>query len=106
MYHDKASVSLYLLNISANIWLPMYGMCDISFQTGDEIKVTSQVDADWVVGELRGKKGMFPTSFVDKVPEDLPSQDSGDKEKSESPSKSSGNGVQPSFQATATKKKV
>ena len=56
--------------------------------------MTSQVDADWVMGELRGKKGMFPASFVDKVPENLP-QDSG-KEKSQSPSKSSGSGQQPS----------
>ena len=40
--------------------------------------VTSRVDADWVVGELRGKKGMFPVNFVDSVPENLP-KDNGEQ---------------------------
>lgn len=53
-------------------------------QTGDKIKVTSRVDADWVVGELRGKKGMFPVNFVDKVPENLPKKS--DEQKADSPS--------------------
>lgn len=64
------------------------------------MKVVSRVDADWVVGELRGKKGMFPSSFVDKVPENLPPRESGDKEKPQSPSKS----PPPSQPAAATKK--
>ena len=63
------------------------------------------MDADWVVGELRGKKGMFPASFVDKVPENLPQESSGgsssSKEKTESLSKS-----QPSSQPAAATKKV
>ena len=56
-------------------------------QTGDKIKVVSRVDADWVVGELRGKKGMFPVNFIDKVPENLP-KDS-DEKSSEAPTQSS-----------------
>ena len=57
-----------------------------------------------MVGELRGKKGMFPASFVDKVPENLPQESSGgssSKEKTESLSKS-----QPSSQPAAATKKV
>ena len=55
------------------------------------------MDADWVVGELRGSKGMFPAGFVDKVPENLPQEGSGGsgKEKMES-----------SSQPTVTMKKV
>ena len=70
---------------------PSYMSCTnlFSFQTGDKIIVTSRVDADWVVGELYGKKGMFPTSFVDKVPENLPQDSSGDKADTESSSKRS-----------------
>ena len=59
--------------------------------------MVSRVDADWVVGELRGSKGMFPAGFVDKVPENLPQEGSGgsSKEKTES-----------SSQPTVTMKKV
>ena len=64
----------------------------LSLQTGDKIVVISRVDADWVVGELYGKNGMFPASFVDKVPENLPQESSGDKADTESPSNSSGSG--------------
>ena len=62
-------------------------VCHFSLQTGDKVKVVSRVDADWVVGEVSGRKGMFPASFVDQVPKNLP-QESSSKEKSESPSKS------------------
>ncbi len=30
------------------------------------------MSAEWVNGELRGAKGMFPADFVDSVPDDLP----------------------------------
>ena len=70
--------------------------CISCLQTGDKINVTSRVDADWVVGELRGKKGMFPSSFVDSVPENLP-QDS-QEQNSQSPSKSSDTSKQQSEQ--------
>ena len=82
-------------------------MIFFSHQIGDKVKVVSRVDADWVVGELRGKKGMFPASFVDKVPDNLPQDSGGDsKEKTESPSKSSDSGGQPSLKPAATTKKV
>lgn len=32
----------------------------------------SRVNAEWVNGELSGAKGMFPTDFVDEVPDGLP----------------------------------
>ena len=61
--------------------------------------MTSRVDADWVMGELRGKKGMFPLSFVDKVPENLP-QDGGDKKSDSQPQAAA---TKPQPQAAATK---
>lgn len=63
------------------------------------------MDADWVVGELRGKKGMFPASFVNKVPENLPKDSGGEssKVKTESPSKTH---AQSSSKSPATTEKV
>ena len=69
--------------------------------------MTSRVDADWVVGELRGKKGMFPVSFVDKVPENLPKDSS--EQKSGSAQVNSGGKQQsssPPPPATTEKKQV
>lgn len=38
---------------------------DLSFRAGDVIKVISDDDGSgWMEGELRGKKGIFPTSYV------------------------------------------
>jgi len=36
------------------------------------VKVLSKIDADWLYGECEGRKGQFPTSFIDSVPPDLP----------------------------------
>lgn len=50
------------INFGASLWL----------QTGDRIKIISRVNADWINGEIGGRKGMFPANFVDFVPDDLP----------------------------------
>ena len=34
--------------------------------------MVSRVNAEWVNGEFRGAKGMFPANFVDEIPADLP----------------------------------
>jgi len=41
-------------------------------QTGDKIKVTARVNEEWIRGELGGRSGIFPASFVDAVPPNLP----------------------------------
>ncbi|XP_014219561.1 abl interactor 1 isoform X2 [Copidosoma floridanum] len=45
---------------------------DLSFEEGASIKVLSRISDDWLYGEYKGKRGQFPSSFVNKVPNDLP----------------------------------
>lgn len=40
---------------------------DLSFKTGDKIRVTERIDSDWLMGEYNGKQGLFPASFVEVV---------------------------------------
>lgn len=37
---------------------------DLSFKSGDEIKIVERINADWLMGECNGKRGLFPASFV------------------------------------------
>jgi len=37
---------------------------DLGFEVGDRIKIVSQEDPGWWEGELKGKKGMFPSNYV------------------------------------------
>ena len=41
-------------------------------QAGVMVKVVCRVNEEWVEGELEGKTGMFPVTFVDHLPPDLP----------------------------------
>ena len=43
---------------------------DLSFKEGDVISLKER-DGEWLKGELRGKNGLFPLSFVEII-EDLP----------------------------------
>ena len=45
---------------------------DLSFCAGDKIKVVERINSDWLLGELNGKEGLFPVSFVESVPDSLP----------------------------------
>ncbi|KAA1466813.1 BAR-domain-containing protein [Dentipellis sp. KUC8613] len=40
---------------------------ELSFRTGDEIVVVNEVLDDWWMGEVGGKKGLFPTSYTEVV---------------------------------------
>ncbi|RDB17579.1 SWI/SNF and RSC complexes subunit ssr3 [Hypsizygus marmoreus] len=40
---------------------------ELSFSAGDEIVVVNEVLEDWWMGELRGKKGLFPTTYVEVI---------------------------------------
>jgi hypothetical protein len=44
---------------------------DLCFEEGDYIRLLGRVDSEWVKGELYGKVGIFPMTFVEMI-EDLP----------------------------------
>ncbi|KAK0161828.1 hypothetical protein PV327_008240 [Microctonus hyperodae] len=45
---------------------------DLPFEEGAKITVLSKISDDWLYGEYNGKKGQFPTNYVDRVPHNLP----------------------------------
>ncbi|XP_014298511.1 uncharacterized protein B0303.7 isoform X2 [Microplitis demolitor] len=45
---------------------------DLSFEEGAKITVLSKISDDWLYGEYQGKKGQFPTNYVDRLPQNLP----------------------------------
>lgn len=45
---------------------------ELSFQAGVTITLLNKVNDDWVTGKLNGVTGIFPVSFVDNIPNDLP----------------------------------
>lgn len=51
--------------------------------------LVSRVNEEWVKGELRGSTGIFPTSFVDTVPADLPQEAKKEETKKEDTASSS-----------------
>lgn len=42
-----------------------------SAQVGDTIVLVKSIDADWLKGELKGKEGIFPRSFVQVLKDPL-----------------------------------
>ena len=50
-----------------------------SFQVGDKIEVLSQISEDWLYGQLGSEAGQFPTTFVDRVPHNLPKYEAEEK---------------------------
>lgn len=47
------------------------GATDLCFEEGDFIRLLDRVDNEWIKGELHGKVGIFPMTFVEVI-EDLP----------------------------------
>eukprot|EP00123_Amoebidium_parasiticum_P015395 comp22948_c1_seq1/m.36394 comp22948_c1_seq1/g.36394 ORF comp22948_c1_seq1/g.36394 comp22948_c1_seq1/m.36394 type:complete len:488 (-) comp22948_c1_seq1:45-1508(-) len=43
---------------------------EISFKPGDIIEITNQEHDDWWEGTVNGKTGMFPSNFVDMLPDE------------------------------------
>ncbi|XP_067047451.1 sorbin and SH3 domain-containing protein 1 homolog isoform X2 [Acropora muricata] len=43
---------------------------ELSFRKGDIINVRRQVDKNWIDGELNGRRGIFPTNYVEVRPVD------------------------------------
>ena len=40
---------------------------ELTFKEGDVITIVLDDNEGWSTGELNGKKGMFPTNFVEKL---------------------------------------
>ncbi|KAF8199668.1 SH3 domain-containing protein [Pholiota molesta] len=41
---------------------------DLSFGPGDVIEIVEETNADWWTGKFRGKQGLFPSTYVQKLP--------------------------------------
>lgn len=50
---------------------------EISLSKGDIVKVVSVIDDNWYCGEFRGRKGNFPSSYVETL--SLPAVEDGQK---------------------------
>lgn len=50
---------------------------EISLSKGDIVKVVSVIDDNWYCGEFRGRKGNFPSSYVETL--SLPAVEEGQK---------------------------
>ena len=46
---------------------------ELTLKSGDVIANCEFVNDTWVRGELVGKRGLFPISYVENIPEDLSS---------------------------------
>ncbi|KAH9481730.1 Unconventional myosin-Ie [Psilocybe cubensis] len=42
---------------------------DLSFAPGDIIEIVEETNADWWTGRVNGKQGLFPSTYVEKLPE-------------------------------------
>ena len=73
-------------------------------QVGEHITVTGRVDEDWLEGSLQGRKGIFPASFIDRVPPGLSKV--GEKTKESSPVQQSGVNSKPAKVGVAQYKGV
>ncbi|CAL1530896.1 unnamed protein product [Lymnaea stagnalis] len=50
------------------------GAGELALEDGDVIELKARVGSEWLRGELRGRQGIFPSSFVEVI-EDLPPDD-------------------------------
>ncbi|KAK2587228.1 hypothetical protein KPH14_002967 [Odynerus spinipes] len=41
---------------------------DLPFEEGAKIKVLSRISDDWLYGEYKGRRGQFPTNYVNRIP--------------------------------------
>lgn len=42
---------------------------DLSFRAGDIIEIVSETNVDWWTGKLNGRQGLFPSNYVEKLPD-------------------------------------
>lgn len=44
--------------------------------------VISQVNSEWLFGDCKGQRGLFPAAFISHVPQNLPEYEAHDSQKS------------------------
>ena len=49
------------------IHMPTEGDDEISFDPDDIIENIEMVDEGWWIGECHGKRGLFPSNYVEKI---------------------------------------
>lgn len=42
---------------------------DLALKPGQLVKVLKKVDKDWLYGDCNGQTGVFPSNFVDRIPD-------------------------------------
>ena len=47
---------------------------DLAMSVGDIIDIVEEINADWWTGRNKGKQGLFPSNYVQKLPPEAPSQ--------------------------------
>lgn len=52
---------------------------DLTMAVGDVIDVVEETNPDWWTGRNRGKRGLFPSNYVQKLPPDTSSQSYNEK---------------------------
>ena len=45
---------------------------DLTMSAGDVIDIVEETNVDWWTGRNRGKRGLFPSNYVQKLPPDTP----------------------------------
>ncbi|XP_043680859.1 SH3 domain-containing protein 19-like isoform X1 [Vespula pensylvanica] len=66
-------VKVPLPGLQDNVVVALYpfkgeAMEDLTFEEGAKIKVLSRLSDDWLYGEYKGRKGQFPTNYVNRIP--------------------------------------
>lgn len=72
--HVVMNLITHISNKNSTFFSLAHFLSSFSLQTGDKIRVTSRIDADWIMGKFGGLEGMFPEVFVDSVPDDVPQE--------------------------------
>ena len=66
--HPKTKRSMFGLKAKALYDFIAENSKELSFQKGNILTVTCDVDENWLKGELDGRKGMFPSNYVQFIP--------------------------------------
>ncbi|KAF7383356.1 hypothetical protein HZH66_012706 [Vespula vulgaris] len=66
-------IKVPLPGLQDNVVVALYpfkgeAMEDLTFEEGAKIKVLSRLSDDWLYGEYKGRKGQFPTNYVNRIP--------------------------------------
>lgn len=44
----------------------------MQFQENDLVTVLYRINEDWLYGEIDGRRGQFPSNFLEYIPDNLP----------------------------------